>query len=101
MNRFLVEGEIEIDDSYFGAKMILGKRGRGASGKIPVFGPATAQRDCSMLKRSGKVYTQIVKNCSAIELITIILEQAKIDSTMFLDFWKSYNGLVDFGYKKH
>jgi transposase len=54
-----------------------------------------------MLKRSGKVYTQIVKNCSANELIPIILEQAKTGSTMFSDCWKSYNGLVDFGYKKH
>ena len=45
-------GEIEIDESYFGAKRIRGKRGRGASGKQPVFG---------MLKRDGKVYTQIVK----------------------------------------
>ena len=49
-------GEIKIDESYFGAKRIRGKRGRGASGKTPVFG---------LLKRNGKVYTQIVKNCSA------------------------------------
>ena len=49
-------GEIEIDESYFGAKRIRGKRGCGASGKTPVFG---------LLKRNGKVYTQIVKNCSA------------------------------------
>ena len=27
-------GEIEIDESYFGAKRVRGKRGRGASGKI-------------------------------------------------------------------
>ena len=26
-------GEIEIDESYFGAKRVRGKRGRGASGK--------------------------------------------------------------------
>ena len=42
-----LSGEIEIDESYFGAKRIRGKRGRGASGKTPVFG---------LLKR---------KNCSA------------------------------------
>ena len=56
-------GEIEIDKSYFGAKRVRGKRGRGASGKQPVFG---------MFKRDGMVYTQIVKNCSANELIYII-----------------------------
>jgi len=46
-------GEIELDESYFGAKRVKGKRGRGARGKTPVFG---------MLKRDGKVYTQIVNN---------------------------------------
>ena len=30
-------GEIEVDDSYFGGRQ-KGKRGRGAAGKIPVFG---------------------------------------------------------------
>ena len=29
-------GEIEIDESYFGAKRIKGKRGRGAGGKTPL-----------------------------------------------------------------
>ena len=38
-------GEIEVDESYFGGKR-KGKRGRGAAGKIPVFG---------LLKRGGKV----------------------------------------------
>ena len=40
-------GEIEVDKSYFGGRR-KGKRGRGAAGKIPVFG---------LLKRGGKVYT--------------------------------------------
>ena len=61
-------GEIEIDESYFGAKRARGKRGRGAAKKTPVFG---------MLKRDGKVYIQIVKNCSANELIPILSEFLK------------------------
>ena len=32
------EGDIELNESYFGAKRIRGKRGRGAVGKTPVFG---------------------------------------------------------------
>ncbi len=44
-------GEVELDESYFGARRVRGKRGRGAKGKTPVFG---------MLKRGEKVYTQIV-----------------------------------------
>ena len=44
------EGEIEVDESYFGGSR-KGKRGRGAGGKVPVFG---------LLKRGGKFYTQII-----------------------------------------
>ena len=43
-------GEVELDESYFGARRVRGIRGRGARGKTPVFG---------MLKRGDKVYTQI------------------------------------------
>ena len=32
------KGVVEVDESYFGAKRIKGKRGRGASCKTPVFG---------------------------------------------------------------
>ena len=37
-------GEIEVDESYFGGRR-KGKRGRGAAGKVPVFG---------LLKRGGR-----------------------------------------------
>lgn len=43
----LFSGEVEVDESYFGG-VRKGKRGRGAAGKVPVFG---------LLKRGGKVYT--------------------------------------------
>ena len=33
----MLGGEIEVDESYFGGRR-KGKRGRGATGKIPVFG---------------------------------------------------------------
>jgi transposase len=42
----LLGGEIEIDESYFGG-VRKGKRGGGASGKVPVFG---------LLKRGGNVH---------------------------------------------
>ena len=32
-----LNGEIEIDESYFGARRVRGKRGRGAGRKTPVF----------------------------------------------------------------
>jgi transposase len=47
----IFNGDIEIDESYFGG-VRKGKRGRGAAGKVVVFG---------MLKRHGKVYTVVVE----------------------------------------
>jgi len=91
-NSKLGVGEIEVDESYFGARRVKGIRGRGANGKTLVFG---------MLKRGDKVYTQIVKNCSASELLPIIEGLADKDSVLYTDCWKSYDGLVDYGYKQH
>jgi transposase len=85
-------GEIEIDESYFGARRVRGKRGRGAYGKTIVFG---------MKKRDDKVYTQIVKNCSASTLVPIIKKLAPDDSVIYSDEWKAYDGLVNVGYKEH
>ena len=39
-------GEVEVDESYFGAKRVRGKRGRGASGKTIVFGIYKRGRLC-------------------------------------------------------
>lgn len=83
------DGELEIDESYFGPTRVRGKRGRGASKKYPVFG---------ILKRDGKVYTRIVKNCTKEELLPIIKGKILEDSTVYSDGWKSYDGLVLNGY---
>ena len=88
-----LSGEIEVDESYFGAKRVRGKRGRGTGKKTPVFG---------MLKRNGCVYTQVVKNCSANELLPILSGFAELESSIiYSDAWKAYDGLVDFGAKAH
>ena len=85
-------GEIEVDESYFGARIVRGKSGRGAAEKTKVFG---------MKKRGDRVYTQVVANCSAAELVPIIKRLAPDDSTIYSDEWKAYDGLVNEGYKKH
>jgi transposase len=54
--------EVEADESYFGGRR-KGSRGRGAAGKVPVFG---------LLKRNGKVYTRIVEDVSRKTLRQII-----------------------------
>ena len=85
-------GEVELDESYFGARRVRGIRGRGARGKTPVFG---------MLKRGDKVYTQIVKNCSISELLPIIKGRTDTGAIIYSDGFKSYDGLVNYGYKRH
>lgn len=82
-------GEFELDESYFGAKRVRGKRGRGAAGKTPVFG---------ILKRDGKVFVNIVKNCSKEELMPIIEGKILEGSTIHTDGWKAYDGLILNGY---
>jgi hypothetical protein len=37
-------GVFELDESYFGARRVRGKRGRGAAGKTPVFGLLNSSR---------------------------------------------------------
>jgi len=85
-------GEVEIDESYFGARRVRGIRGRGARGKHIVFG---------LIKRGGNVYTQVVRNCSAAELLPIIMKKVNEESVVYTDGFKTYDGLVDLGYKKH
>lgn len=89
LNEDTSKGEFELDESYFGARRVRGKRGRGAAGKTPVFG---------LLKRDGNVYVQIVKNCSKDELMPIIEGKILEGSTIHTDGWKAYDGLVLNGY---
>ena len=54
-----------------------------------------------LLKRGDKVYTEIVPNCKSATLQKIIKGKTDVDSVIHSDGWRGYNGLVDFGYKKH
>ncbi|MDQ3180039.1 MAG: IS1595 family transposase [Acidobacteriota bacterium] len=85
-------GEVEVDESYFGAKRVKGKRGRGASGKTIVFG---------IYKRNGKVFTEIVPDVQRKTLQAIIRGRVGIETIIHSDSWRGYNGLVDIGYPKH
>ena len=79
----MLTGEVEIDESYFGGTR-KGKRGRGAAGKIPVFG---------LLKRNGRVYVAIIQNVSSATLFPIIRDKIKPDSIVYTDSFKSYDAL--------
>jgi transposase-like protein len=85
-------GEVEIDESYFGPRRVRGKRGRGAGGKGIVFG---------VFKRNGKVYTELVEDCSKKSLLAVIRGRISPETVIHSDGWPGYDGLVDVGYEKH
>jgi transposase len=85
-------GEVEIDESYFGPRRVRGKRGRGAGGKVTVFG---------IFKRDGRVYTEIVPDCSKKTLLAVIRGKVRPEVVIHSDGWRGYDGLVDVGYAKH
>ena len=79
----LMGGEIEVDESYFGG-IRKGKRGRGAAGKIPVFG---------LLKRNGMVHVVIIPNAASNTLFPIIRQKIKPDSLVYTDSFRAYDAL--------
>ena len=83
-------GEIEVDESYFGGRR-KGRRGRGATGKVPVFG---------ILKRGGKVYTKVIPDTKSNTLMNIIEEKIVPDSIVYTDSDHSYN-VLDVSEFKH
>jgi transposase-like protein len=89
---FIALGDVELDESYFDARRVRGKRVRGAYGKTIVFG---------LLKHGGKVYTKIVPDCKSKTLQDIVRGKVSAESIIHTDGWRGYDGLVDIGYDKH
>lgn len=86
---FTLSGEIEMDESYFGGRR-KGNRGRGAAGKIPVFG---------ILERGGKVRVEVVQNVSGETLLAMAIKKVKRGSLIYTDKFRSYNGLISYGFR--
>ena len=79
-----------------GMRGMRGKRGRGASGKTPA--GALGQ---GLLKRNGRVYTEIVPDCSKASLQAVLRGRVAPEVVIHSDGWRGYDGLVDVGYAKH
>jgi len=86
---FAIRNGVEVDESYFGPKRVRGKRGRGASKKVIVFG---------LLKRQGKVFTQVISRASQEEILPIIRNTVQSGSDIYSDGWRSYDALAIYGY---
>jgi len=85
------KGCIELDESYFGGTR-KGKRGRGAAGKVAVFG---------ILKRGGKVYTAVVNDTKSSTLMPVITCKVAPDSIVYTDSYRSYNVLDVSAFSHH
>ena len=82
------EGSVELDESYFGGRR-KGRCGRGAAGKVVVFG---------ILKRNGRVYTVVADNAKSETLLPVIKKKIMPDGIE--NFWnqakrvlRKYNGI--------
>jgi len=85
----LLGGEVELDESYFGGRR-KGKRGRGAAGKIPVFG---------ILERDGLVNVSVVPDVTAATLLDLAVRKVRRGAIVYTDRYKSYDALMFCGYR--
>ena len=76
-------GEIGVDESCFGGSR-KGKRGRGAGGKVPVFG---------LLKRGDRVYTVVIEDAKSQILLGIIRDRIQPDNIVYTNRFLSYDVL--------
>jgi len=80
-------GELELDETYFGGRR-KGKRGRGAAGKVAVFG---------ILERAGRVFTVVVPDCTKETLMAKIRASTVKGSVFYTDEFTSYNDVQSHG----
>ena len=83
------KGEIELDETYFGGRR-KGKRGRGAAGKVPVFG---------IYERNGTVRVEVVQNVTAQSLLNMTIKKVRRGSIVYTDKFRSYDALMFCGYR--
>lgn len=85
----LLRGEVEADESYFGGRR-KGRRGRGAAGKVPVFG---------ILERRGRVSVTVVPNVTAQTLLQETVKIVKRGTLVYTDKFRGYDTLTFCGYR--
>jgi transposase len=85
----LLSGEVEMDESYFGGYR-KGTRGRGAAGKVPVFG---------ILEREGKVFVEALPNIKARTVLGLAVAKVRRGSIVYTDRFQIYDSLMFCGYR--
>ncbi len=80
----VLNGTVEVDETYIGGKSRLGKRGRGSERKTPVV---------ALVERGGKMRTKVVERVSAKELKGAIRENGRKSAAIMTDEFSSYRDL--------
>lgn len=86
----MLQGHVELDETYVGGRRSGGKRGRGAEGKTIVFG---------MKERGGRMVTEVVPNVKKATLREATLRNVEPGAIVSTDELMSYGLLEGDGYK--
>ena len=98
----LLDGEVEVDESYFGSR--FENRRRANRRKLRKSGQVMSGRGAQRLKHAvfgiyertdGIVYVQPVANVSRETLQSIIHQKVSIETTIYSDAWAGYDGLAE------
>lgn len=84
------DGEVEIDENYFGGKMRGGKRGRGSENKTPVVG---------MVQRGGKLEVRQVVDVKGKTILPLVDQNIQKGAQIYTDEFRVYEALPAMGYK--
>ena len=85
------KGTVEFDESRLDEERVRDERERGAGRSDVVFG---------LTKREGKIYGQVLSNCSATALYSVATSEDGQDPTRHRDEFKRFDALVDFSAKR-
>ncbi|MFA6256679.1 MAG: IS1595 family transposase [Candidatus Absconditabacterales bacterium] len=86
------EGEVEIDESYFGQKRPW-IQGTGTIDRVPIFGIKD--------RKTGKAWATVVEGTNHTYLIPIILKMVKPGSKIYSDGFGAYYHLKNLGYQHY
>ena len=77
----VLQGEIEVDETYIGGKKKKELRGRGPVGKAPVIGAK---------QRRGKIVAKPVKRTDGVTLTEFVSRSVHPDATIYTDDYRGY-----------
>lgn len=91
--RYQLSGILEMDDSYFGARQVSGKRGRGAEGKSKVLVSVKVNEINKPVFASMSVVSKIDKE----NISQVAQDKIASGSKVKTDGWQAYNALQEHG----